>query len=346
MSWLGDVLRFDAFNAKGIVNNIVSNPVQSLLGADDPLSTGAWNAATGSHFKPYVDQWGGPTNETWQAARQAGINTGPASQTHGLAHLIAATEAGGYFGSGSGTALSKGSNMLGLTGTDVPSLQSPGDYGLTSSFPTTDTSGLSGSLPGMVGGNSGGLDFGNLLGSWLNYNNNQNLIKAGQGADPFAQYRPMYGGMLAALMQNPSSVTTLPGYQASLQAGEQSLTRNLASQGLTGSGTAAQAITNYGGQFENQFFQQMLGTLGKFAGSDINNQSLMLAALASGMSGKNQAVSSGLGGLFGGLGGSSGLLGGLGSMMGGMDGISALFDSGSILGGLGDLFAGGAMFAL
>jgi hypothetical protein len=76
----------------------------------------------------------------------------------------------------------------------------------------------------------------------------------------------------------------------------------------------------------------MLQTLGGFSGANINNANLSLAALASGLSGRNNAVSSGLGGLLGQ--GASSLFGGSGSGL--FDSISGLFDEGSSLGGIGD----------
>ena len=78
-----------------------------------------------------------------------------------------------------------------------------------------------------------------------------------QQADPMAQYRAQYAQQLNALMQNPSSVTSLPGYQAGLDA----VQRSMAAQGYTGSGNMMAALQNYGGQF----YQQQLSNLSSLA---------------------------------------------------------------------------------
>lgn len=171
-------------------------------------------------------------------------------------------------------------------------------------------------------GKGGSMDWTSLLGqgltSWMGYQQGNQMARAGQAADPFAPYRPGFAQQLQQLMANPSSVTSLPGYQANLQAGEQALTRNLASQGLTGSGTAAEAITKFGAEYEQQAFQQQLQNLMGLSGANINNADLTLQALSRGMGAKSNAVNA-LGGAFGGMGGGdwlSGIFGDMGSWLG------------------------------
>ncbi len=94
------------------------------------------------------------------------------------------------------------------------------------------------------------------------YQANQ-LRQASQAADPWARYRAQYGDQLNALMQNPSQIQNIPGYQAGMQAIE----RSLASQGYQGSGNMMNAMANYGGQF----YQQQLANLANLAG--VNNVS-------------------------------------------------------------------------
>ena len=83
-----------------------------------------------------------------------------------------------------------------------------------------------------------------------------------QQADPFGQYRSQYAGQLSALEANPSSITTLPGYQAGMDA----VTRSMGSQGYQGSGNMAAALQQYGGNFYNQEVQ----TLSGLAGANLN----------------------------------------------------------------------------
>lgn len=112
------------------------------------------------------------------------------------------------------------------------------------------------------GGNNagGGGAFGNALsiGSGLYglYNSEQQKRLAKQimsRSDPFASSRGMYGDRLNALMGDPSSITSVPGYAAGLQAVE----RRMASQGFNGSGNMITALSKYGGDFYNQEVQRL-----------------------------------------------------------------------------------------
>lgn len=149
---------------------------------------------------------------------------------------------------------------------------------------------------GSLGGSSGlpsWLTAGNLLqggSSLMGFMQGQQMIDASKGADPFGPYRPQFAQQLMALMANPSSVTQLPGYTAAMGSAEQALTRNLASQGLTGSGAAAEALTKFGGTFQNDYFQQMLQTLGGLSGANIAGAGTSLQGMAAGINTQNKSL--------------------------------------------------------
>ncbi|HWV44638.1 MAG TPA: hypothetical protein VN039_01195 [Nitrospira sp.] len=82
--------------------------------------------------------------------------------------------------------------------------------------------------------------------------------KVAAAADPFAPYRSQYATQLSALEANPSSITSLPGYTAGLQA----VQRAQAAQGYTGSGNAMNALAQYGQGFYNQQVQQLAALAG------------------------------------------------------------------------------------
>lgn len=108
MSWFGDNFGFEAFQLKDWLSKAKKNPEQLLIGAGDPLSAKMWGGITGKKYEPFVDQMGGPygghfisafgNNDggVYGRARAAGINTGPAEDTHDAAHVIAAMFAGNY----------------------------------------------------------------------------------------------------------------------------------------------------------------------------------------------------------------------------------------------------------
>lgn len=84
--------QYDAFGShlKDIGNGIKADPVRFLTAGIDPLSTGLYNAVTGSHDKPLTDQWGGMTKDEWQNAANRGVNTENAGYMSTLAHMVAA----------------------------------------------------------------------------------------------------------------------------------------------------------------------------------------------------------------------------------------------------------------
>ena len=71
--------------------------------------------------------------------------------------------------------------------------------------------------------------------------------------DPYAQYRGAAAQQLNALMANPSQITTMPEYNAMLQAAQ----RQAAAQGYNGSGNALVAAANAGGQAYQQAFNNL-----------------------------------------------------------------------------------------
>jgi len=111
------------------------------------------------------------------------------------------------------------------------------------------------------------------------YQSNQ-LMQASQAADPWARYRAQYGDQLNQLMQNPSQIQNIPGYEAGMQA----IQRSLAAQGYQGSGNMMNAMAQYGGNFYQQQLQNLsslagvgntqLGLQGQFNASNMLGQSL------------------------------------------------------------------------
>ena len=184
-------------------------------------------------------------------------------------------------------------------------------------------------LGGLMGGGDSGGGLGGLLGGALGMFQGSGNQSQSRQLDPFGPSRSMYVDQLNQLMNNPSSVTSLPGYQFGLDQGEQALTRNLASQGLTGSGTAAAAIPEFAGEYASNAFQRQLQNLMSLSGANFGEAGAMGAAQmrTAGQNTFNQGLQQflpALQGLFGGSGG--GGLGDLGSLFSGAgDWLSGIF---------------------
>lgn len=104
------------------------------------------------------------------------------------------------------------------------------------------------------------------------------MAQLGASADPFGPYRAQYAQQLSALQSDPSRITSMPGYQAGLEA----VQRSMAAQGYTGSGNMMAALSKYGGDFYNQQVQQLAGLAGAgispATGASITAQGLTGAA--------------------------------------------------------------------
>jgi hypothetical protein len=127
---------------------------------------------------------------------------------------------------------------------------------------------LAGNLYGMYGG--------------INLENQARNVLA--QSNPFGGYRPMYGAMLAQLMQDPSSIARDPGYQFLLSQGTEAINRQAAAGGGVGFGSTADKalLERFGaGELANQFLQQQIQTLTGLSGANIPpaNPAAALAAL-------------------------------------------------------------------
>jgi hypothetical protein len=88
---------------------------------------------------------------------------------------------------------------------------------------------------------------------------------AANAADPFASQRGQYQTMLAQLINNPSSITSNPGYEFGLEESNKAVEGSAAANGMVNSGNVLQALsTNSQG----------------YAAQQLNNQELLLAQLA------------------------------------------------------------------
>lgn len=102
----------------------------------------------------------------------------------------------------------------------------------------------------VVGGGSGG---------------NQQAQQAASAADPFASQRGQYQDMLSKLINDPSSITSTPGYQFGLDQSNKAVQGSAAANGMVNSGNVLQALST-----NSQ----------SYAASQLNNQELLLAQLS------------------------------------------------------------------
>ena len=100
--------------------------------------------------------------------------------------------------------------------------------------------------------------------------NTTNPQAAAAQADPFAQYRPQYGAQIQDLMNNPSSVQNLPGYQAQMNQGIQAVQRGDAAQGKSLSGQEQIDLQNLGQSQQSSYFNTYLQQLMNLSGANQN----------------------------------------------------------------------------
>ena len=134
MSWLGDVASFESFNLGEMWNKIKKDPERAFIGAADPFSSKVWGTILKKDYEPVVDQWGGASADTYDKAKDAGINTGPGGTMHGIARTIASMYAGGAAaGAMGGGGASSGGGLLQSSNPSLSSMN--GGTGLLASSP-------------------------------------------------------------------------------------------------------------------------------------------------------------------------------------------------------------------
>jgi hypothetical protein len=87
----------------------------------------------------------------------------------------------------------------------------------------------------------------------------------GQSGAVFGEQQS-YAQQLAKLIADPSSISSLPGYQFQLQQGSEAVARQMAASGFLGSGNEAAALTQYGQGLASSFYGQQTGLLASLAG--------------------------------------------------------------------------------
>lgn len=152
------------------------------------------------------------------------------------------------------------------------------------------------------------------------YNSSQQNSEAQtiyQQSNPFGAYRPTYGAQLLNLIQNPSSVSSLPGYQFLMGQGAQAIDRSSAAAGALGSGQEMTELTQYGQGLADQFYNQQVSTLAHLAGADISpaNPAQALQAAAGTQAGIGSDVAGLLNSLPGGISAIGSAVGGVSNLL-------------------------------
>jgi hypothetical protein len=140
---------------------------------------------------------------------------------------------------------------------------------------------------------------------------------AAGAADPFAGQRGQYQTMLSDLINNPSSITSQPGYQFNLDQGLKSVQGSAAANGMLNSGNVLSSLQTYGQNYaQSQLTNQEL-LLAQLAGANVGSPGTAGQIMAGQQAANQQAASAlgnqiggavgqGVGGLFGSSGGYSG----------------------------------------
>ena len=176
---------------------------------------------------------------------------------------------------------------------------------------------------------------GNLFGGSQGQAGQQNANASTAAADAQKVFGEQQGfeGMLMSLLENPSSVTKLPGYQFLQQQGTQNTERAMAATGFGGSGNEAGALSQYNQGLASSFYGQQASLLASLSGmAPSSTQGLLGVSTASANAATEQSnnilggFGNVLGGLFNSVGGWSGIgngLSGIGSWFSGIGGAAA-----------------------
>lgn len=152
-------------------------------------------------------------------------------------------------------------------------------------------------------------------------NQGLNLAKSTQGEQQY------YNGLLQQLIANPSSVTSLPGYQFDLTQGSKAVAAGMGPSGLAGGGNEAAALTTFGQGLASSFYGQQANLLASLAG--VTNASSPAQGLGAAASGGALATNtlSGLLNSIGFYGTLAGKMGGTGAAAGTPAAVSPMYPS-------------------
>ena len=126
-------------------------------------------------------------------------------------------------------------------------------------------------------------------------NSEQNRVTC--ALDPYAPYRANAAKQLQELMANPSSVTSLPGYQFQQQSGTQNTEMQLANRGLINSSAEQAALSKFNQNLASSYYNDEFNRLAKLSGADQNPYNAALAGVKQGndvTTSNNQNIGAGL----------------------------------------------------
>lgn len=94
---------------------------------------------------------------------------------------------------------------------------------------------------------------------------------AAAAADPFTSQRGQYQDQLSKLLNNPSSITSDPGYQFQLKQGLDAVNGSMAAGGFLNSGNRASALEKYGQDYASTQLQNKELFLAQLAGANVGS---------------------------------------------------------------------------
>lgn len=102
-----------------------------------------------------------------------------------------------------------------------------------------------------------------------------------------------YAAQLHALLANPSSVTSLPGYQFNFDQGSESVARQMAAGGFLDSGNEATALTKFGQDYATNAYMTQAQLLAQLSGLTAPSSPSQLTGAATGASALSSSTASG-----------------------------------------------------
>jgi len=152
-------------------------------------------------------------------------------------------------------------------------------------------------IAGAVGASVAGAATSSILGGGGGGGGSQ---QAASAADPFAGQRPQYQTMLANLINNPSSVTSTPGYQFQMDQALKGVEGSAAAKGMLNSGNVLSALTTQAGNEASTQYYNQAELLAQLAGANIGSPGTA-GQILQGQNLANQQSASALGNQVGGL---------------------------------------------
>ena len=116
MGFFDSLIQTPVYQAQSMAKQYSQNPAQAALGINTPAEAGVWNGILGTNYKPTMNMFGGPSEQTYANARQQGVDLSAGRVADSIVPAVAGGIGSVFGGPAGGMAAYQGANAIGQMG--------------------------------------------------------------------------------------------------------------------------------------------------------------------------------------------------------------------------------------